>query len=79
MTSSIVFREGRPALTRIKTKRRLPPGCAGTPHYSNNFSGATVIRYTISHDPSKTSRTSSHNGQRNSPVLPRREASSIRR
>jgi len=67
----------------IKTKRRrMSPGCAlraGTVHYSNNFSGATVMRYTISDDPSKTSRTSSHNGQRNSPALPLREASSIRR
>jgi hypothetical protein len=45
----------------IKTKRRrISPGCAisaRTAHYSNNFSGATVMRYTISDDPSNTSRT----------------------
>jgi hypothetical protein len=42
----------------IKSKRRrTSPDRATTVHYSNSFSGATVMRYTISDDPSNISKT----------------------
>src|ERR1700730_19018806 len=47
--------------------------------YSKIFSGATVSRKATSVEPSKTSRRWLHSGQRNSPAVPRREPSSMRR